>query len=211
VADLAGVAAGFGHLLHAAGVPVAAHQLQYSLVDERPGAAMVDCCREHGVALLCYGTVCGGFLSDRWLGRPAPALPLTNRSLIKYNLIIEDFGGWGLFQELLAALAGIAARHRTDIASVATRVVLDRPQVAAAIVGATSAAHLSAHAAIGDLRLEAADRAAIAAVTARRRGPAGDVYELERDRTGRHGQIMKYELNALPQSGGPKTVSGQDE
>jgi hypothetical protein len=40
-----------------------------------------------------------------------------------------------------------------------------------------------------------ADRAAIAAVTSRRRGPPGDVYTLERDREGTHGRIMKYTLN----------------
>ena len=94
-------------------------------------------------------------------------------------------------------LAGIARKHRSDIASVATRAVLDLPQVAAAIVGATSAAHLPAHARIDALRLETEDRGAIASVTDRRRGPKGDVYELERDRTGRHGAIMKYNSNAL--------------
>jgi hypothetical protein len=26
--------------------------------------------------------------------------------------------------------------------------------------------------------------------------PPGDVFDLERDRTGRHGRIMKYNLNA---------------
>ena len=39
-------------------------------------------------------------------------------------------------------------------------------------------------------------RDSLAAVTARARGPNGDVYALERDRTGRHGSIMKYNLNA---------------
>ena len=61
------------------------------------------------IALLCYGTVCGGFLSERWLGKPAPQADLANRSLVKYKLIIEDFGGWGLFQELLGVLSRIAA------------------------------------------------------------------------------------------------------
>jgi len=181
-----------------AGVRVAAHQLQYSLIDERPGAGMVEFCGRHGIALLCYGTVCGGFLSERWLGRAAPATPLANRSLVKYRLIIEDFGGWDLFQELLTVLKSIADAHGTDVASIATRVVLDRPQVAAAIVGATNTAHLAAHVRIGDLVLTAADHAGLAAVTGRRRGPAGDVYALERDRNGPHGRIMKYELNALP-------------
>jgi aryl-alcohol dehydrogenase-like predicted oxidoreductase len=179
-----------------AGVPVAAHQLQYSLVDERPGNGMVAFCRQHGIALLCYGTVCGGLLSERWLGQPAPTAPLPNRSLIKYSLIIEDFGGWALFQELLQVLAAIAARHETDIASVATRVVLDRPQVAAAIVGATNTSHLAAHLRIAGLHLQRDELEAIESVTHRRRGPVGDVYALERDRTGPHGRIMKYELNA---------------
>ena len=179
----------------AAGVPVVSHQLQYSLLDERPAAAMVEFCRAHGIGLLCYGTVSGGFLSERWLGRPEPR-ELSNRSLIKYKLIIDDFGGWSVFQELLGTLARIAARHQSDVASIATRVILDRPQVNAAIVGATSTAHLDAHTRIGSLRLDPADLAAIATVTSRRRGPQGDVYELERDRSGRHGQIMKYELNS---------------
>jgi aryl-alcohol dehydrogenase-like predicted oxidoreductase len=181
-----------------AGIPVTSHQIQYSLLDDRPNHGMLDYCRSRDILLLCYGTVCGGFISERWLGKSPPQRDLVNRSLIKYKLIIEDFGGWGLFQELLTVLARIAARHGTDIASVATRAILDRPAIAAAIVGATNTTHLQAHARIGALRLEDADRAAIASVTDRRRGPAGDVYALERDRTGRHGQIMKYELNALP-------------
>ena len=181
-----------------AGIPITSHQVQYSLLDDRPNHAMVDYCRAQDISLLCYGTVSGGFISERWLGKPPPQRDLANRSLVKYKLIIDDFGGWELFQELLTVLAGIAARHGTDIASVATRAILDRPNVAAAIVGATNTTHLQAHAQIGDLSLEDSDRAAIASVTDRRRGPAGDVYALERDRTGRHGQIMKYELNALP-------------
>jgi len=183
-----------------AGVRIEAHQLQYSLVDRRPAASMVELCRHHGVALLCYGTVCGGFLSERWLGAPPPEASLGNRSLIKYHLIIEDFGGWALFQELLAVLARVAATHDADIASIATRAVLDRPQVAAAIVGATNASHLAAHARIGSIELDASEFDAIERVTSRAQGPVGDVYELERDRSGPHGRIMKYELNALPAS-----------
>jgi aryl-alcohol dehydrogenase-like predicted oxidoreductase len=178
-----------------AGVPVLAHQLQYSLLDDRPEHGMVEFCRAHGIGLLCYGTVAGGFLSERWLGQPAPAEPLANRSLTKYRLIVEEFGGWDLFQALLAALKRVGERHGCDVATVATRAVLDRPGVAAAIVGATSTAHLAAHEQLGRLQLDAADRAAIAAVTGRRRGPPGDVYTLERDREGPHGRIMKYTLN----------------
>jgi aryl-alcohol dehydrogenase-like predicted oxidoreductase len=161
---------------------------------------MLEFCRSRQIALLCYGTVAGGFLSERWLGQPEPGTPdgatLINRSLIKYKLIIDDFGGWELFQELLAVLARIAARHGTQIASVASRVMLDRPQVAAVIVGATNTKHVGAHTQIDSLPLDKDDLAAIAAVTRRSKGPKGDIYTLERDRTGPHGRIMKYELNA---------------
>jgi len=44
------------------------------------------------------------------------------------------------------------------------------------------------------VRLTDADRAEIAAVLAYRTGPSGEVYALERDRTGPHGSIMKYNL-----------------
>jgi aryl-alcohol dehydrogenase-like predicted oxidoreductase len=184
-----------------AGIPITAHQVQYSLVDDRPNHGMVAYCKSRNIALLCYGTVCGGFLSETWLGKPAPS-DSANRSLAKYRLIIEDFGGWSLFQELLGTLGRIAAAHGTDIASVATRAVLDRDQVAAAIVGAVNTSHLRAHAEISRLRLHAGDLSSIASITGRREGPAGDIYDLERDRKGAHGRIMKYELNALSERRG---------
>ena len=106
----------------------------------------------------------------------------------------------------MTVLAGIARKRASDIASVATHAVLDWPQVAAAVVGATSAAHLPAHARIDALHLETEDWAAIASVTDRRRGPKGDVYELERDRTGRHGAIMKYNSNTLASGGAADVV-----
>ncbi len=182
-----------------AGIPISSHQVQYSLIDDRPNHGMVAYCRAQNIALLCYGTVCGGFLSERWLGKPAPVRDLANRSLAKYKLIIEDFGGWGLFQQLLEVLSQVAAAHEVDIASVATRAILDRDQVAAAIVGAVNATHLHAHTQIGGLRLGAGELASIENVIERRRGPSGDVYDLERDRSGAHGRIMRYELNARPE------------
>jgi aryl-alcohol dehydrogenase-like predicted oxidoreductase len=178
-----------------AGVPVFAHQLQYSVLDDRPEHGMVDYCRANRIALLCYGTVAGGLLSDRWLGRPAPAEPMENRSLVKYRLIVEEFGSWDAFQRLLGVLKTVGDRHGADVATVATRWILDRPGVAAAIVGATNTSHLASHSKLGALVLAPADRAEIEAVLATRRGPPGDVYSLERDREGPHGRIMKYTLN----------------
>jgi aryl-alcohol dehydrogenase-like predicted oxidoreductase len=180
-----------------AGVPLVSHQIQYSLIDDRPERnGHVALCLERGVALTCYGVVAGGFLSERWLGAPEPTPPFANRSLTKYKLIIDDFGGWALFQELLAALDLIANKHRTSIANVAMRAMLDKPGVAAVIIGAVNRNHLADHLKLIDVKLDESDRAAIAAVTSKRQGPEGDIYELERNKTGRHGSIMKYNLSS---------------
>jgi aryl-alcohol dehydrogenase-like predicted oxidoreductase len=182
----------------AAGVPLASMQVQYSLLDARPEHGLVAACRRHDVHLLVYGTVAGGFLGDRWLGQPEPQAPLENRSLTKYKLIIDDFGGWDLFQALLRTLRKVADRHGVDIATIASRAVLDLPQVAAVIVGARNREHLAANLRIGVLALTDIDRAEIGTVLAQRQGPEGDTFDLERDREGRHGRIMKYNLSRQP-------------
>ncbi|HSW23021.1 MAG TPA: aldo/keto reductase, partial [Burkholderiaceae bacterium] len=177
-----------------AGVPLVSMQVQYSLLDRRPEARLVPLGQRRGVQLLCYGTLAGGFFSERWLGAPEPS-ELINRSLIKYKLVIDDCGGWSAFQSLLQILKPIAERHRTSIAAVATRWVLDRPGVAVAIVGARYADHLNDTLAVFSLRLTNEDRASLAPWLAAHPGPQGDTYAVERDKAGRHGRIMKYNLN----------------
>ena len=178
-----------------AGVPLASMQVQYSLLDRRPANALAALGAQRGVQLLCYGTLAGGFFSERWLGAAEPGAELTNRSLVKYKLVIDDFGGWPAFQALLSALKTVGDRHGVGIASVATRWVLDQPGVAAAIVGARYADHLDATLAVFRLRLTDADHALLAPQLKAHPGPAGDTYALERDKSGRHGRIMKYNLN----------------
>jgi aryl-alcohol dehydrogenase-like predicted oxidoreductase len=179
----------------AAGVQVVSNQVQYSLLDRRPEHGMVDFCRRHDIALLCYGTVAGGFLSERYLGASEPQPPHENRSLTKYKLIIDDFGGWALFQELLSALQAVAERHGASIAAVATRYVLQKEPVGAAIVGARHARHLADTVRVFEFALDGDDLDRIEQVTARAHGPAGPVYGLERVTGGKHAAIMKYNLN----------------
>jgi aryl-alcohol dehydrogenase-like predicted oxidoreductase len=179
-----------------AGVPLVSMQVQYSLLDRRPAGALSALCARSPVRLLCYGTLAGGLLTEAWLDALEPDA-LTNRSHIKYKLVIEDFGGWQAFQTLLGLLQSIGAKHGVGLSAVATRWVLDQPHVAAAIVGARYAAHLPGHLQVFDFALDAEDRAAIEKLMSKCPGPQGDTYALERDRTGRHGRIMKYNLNKI--------------
>lgn len=119
-----------------AGIPVVSNQVQYSLVDRRPEVAMAAFCCAHGIGLLTYGTLCGGLLSSRYLGRPEPGpRELTTASLRKYKQMVDAWGGWLLFQDLLRALQSVADRHGVSPANVAVRYILDRPAVAGVIVG----------------------------------------------------------------------------
>ncbi len=176
------------------GIPVVSNQVQYSVLDRRPELEMADFCKARGISLLCYGTVAGGLLSDRYVGAAEPSPPYENRSLTKYKLIVDEFGDWRLFQSLLGALQAIADRHEVSLSAVASRYVLEKPAVAAVIVGARHAHHLSDIAGLCSFHLDAADIALVDGVLRHARGPKGAVYGLERIRDGAHGAIMRYNL-----------------
>jgi aryl-alcohol dehydrogenase-like predicted oxidoreductase len=152
------------------GIRLVSNQVQCSLIDQRPLAMMIPYCREHGITLLAYGTFGGGLISDAYLGQPEPRA-LSTASLRKYKQMIDLWGGWALFQDLLRALRQIADKHSVSIANVAARWVLDQPAVAGVIVGVRLGVreHRADNARVFDFALDDADRAALAAVTARGR------------------------------------------
>lgn len=117
------------------GIPIVSNQVSFSLVDRRAAEDMSAFCAESGVRLFAYGTLCGGYLSERWLGAPEPA-DIADWSKMKYGRFIREAGGWPMLQRLLAALKQVAGRHHVSIANIATRWVLDHPAVAGVIVGA---------------------------------------------------------------------------
>ena len=167
------------------GLPIVSNQVQYSLVDRRPEVAMAPFCQDHGMVLFTYGTLLGGLLSKRYLNRPEPgSTELTTVSLRKYKQMIDAWGGWALFQELLRAANQVAERHNVSIANVAVRAVLDRPAVAGVIVGARLgvAEHLADNARVFAFELDAEDWAQLDAVQAKSRdlfkviGDCGDEY-----------------------------------
>eukprot|EP00899_Mesostigma_viride_P007892 jgi/Mesvir1/17103/Mv07538-RA.1 len=86
-----------------AGIKLASNQVSYSIVDTRPEKRMVEYCLQNDIKLLCYGTLLGGLLSDKWLGQPEPLTrrELSTSSLGKYKRFVDQWGSWGLFQELL--------------------------------------------------------------------------------------------------------------
>jgi aryl-alcohol dehydrogenase-like predicted oxidoreductase len=167
------------------GIRIVSNQVQYSLIDRRPEVQMSRFCQAHDIQLLTYGTVGGGLLSERFLGQPEPTRgALTTVSLRKYKQMVDAWGGWGLFQELLSALKRIADKHRVSMANIAVRYILDRPAVAGVIVGTRLgvAEHREDNARSFDVTLDTEDHAQIEAVLARSHdlyqsiGDCGDEY-----------------------------------
>lgn len=162
-----------------AGLKPASTQVQYSLLDRRVENGLGEYCLENGIGIIAFGTVAGGFISEKYLGLSEPN-DFATRSNIKYKLIIDDFGGWDLFQELLSLLNHIALKHQTDIASISSAWSLSRPGVKAVIVGARNLDHLKRNLEIPKIYLSESDLESIEQLLAQSTGPSGDVYQLER-------------------------------
>lgn len=177
-----------------AGCPLITNQVQYSVLDSRPAGRMQELCQQHDMTFLCYGSVAGGFLTEKYLGVTHGQFS-ENRSLVKYQLIMEETGGFDHFQHLLQVLKDIADKHHAQIAEVAARYVLQQKSVSAVIIGARNAKHLQSLQKLAGLKLDISEIEKIQSVIQAGPGVPGDVYDIERDKDGPHGRIMKYNLN----------------
>ncbi|KAK7443987.1 hypothetical protein VKT23_015384 [Stygiomarasmius scandens] len=155
---------------------IVSNQVQFSLIDTRPLHGMADVCERHGLKLLTYGTLCGGFLADKWVEKPVPD-PYSGKltpSQRKYlDMILKAWGTWELFQGLLKTLRVIGDRHGgLSIANIATRWVLDHQFVGAVIVGTRLgiSEHLDENYKVYGFHLTAEDNADIEAVLDRSNG-----------------------------------------
>jgi aryl-alcohol dehydrogenase-like predicted oxidoreductase/enamine deaminase RidA (YjgF/YER057c/UK114 family) len=121
----------------ASGVRVVSNQICYSLLDQRARGDMARLCAAENVKILAFGTLAGGFLTDRWLDKPEPAMAsLATWSHMKYKRYIDEAGDWATFQQLLQVLRKIADQHDVSIANIASRYILEQPTVGGVIIGA---------------------------------------------------------------------------
>jgi len=159
------------------GLPILTNQVSFSLLDRRAAGSLSIFCIESGVRLLAYGTLGGGFLSERWLNRQEPAsTDIADWSKQKYLRFIGAMGGWSVFQGVLREADRIAKRYGVSIANVASRWVLDHPAVAAVIIGArlTENEHRSGNLATFTFELDAEDHARLEHAFAASRSIPGD-------------------------------------
>ena len=167
------------------GFKIISNQIQYSILDQRPEKIMIPFFMKHGIKIITYGTLLGGFFSEKYLNVDEPTrADLTTASLQKYKNMIDIWGGWKLFQELLEALNNISQKHNCSIANIATRFILDKPQVAGVIIGARLGIteHIEDNNKVFSLKLDQDDISLISTVTSKSNdlfdtiGDCGDEY-----------------------------------
>ena len=167
------------------GIHFVSNQVQYSILDQRPEVKMTHFCNANGINLLCYGTLLGGFLSEKYLGVSEPTrMELNTLSLQKYKNMIDFWGGWNLFQELLVVLNDIAKKHDASIANISTRFILDKPAVSGVIIGTRLglSEHRDNNLKVFDISLDDSDCSKIESITTKSNdlfnviGDCGDEY-----------------------------------
>jgi len=153
------------------------NQVQYSILDQRAEKLMVPFCQKHEIKILAYGTLLGGFFSEKYLKADEPTrIDLDTASLQKYYNMIQEWGGWELFQELLDTIDTISKKHDCSIANVATKFILDRPAVAGVIIGARLgiSEHIEDNSKAFDVKLDSDDLSSISSVTTK----ANNLFEI---------------------------------
>ena len=173
-----------------AGFHPVSNQTQYSVIDRRPEKQLVQFSEANDIKSFCYGTLSGGFLSEKWIGKEYNA---ENRSLEKYNLVISETIGWDGYQKLLLMLQEIAQKHNVSIANVATQYILTRPSVGACMVGVRSSRHVESNQKIFEFELDAEDLLRIESFVKQFPMLDGDPFDMERA-PGKFKNIMKMNL-----------------
>jgi aryl-alcohol dehydrogenase-like predicted oxidoreductase len=175
--------------LQKAGVPLVSHQVQLSALDRRPvQCGMSDWCAENGISLIGFGTVGSGILSDRYLGKGPPTQEERNTASMRmYSATASRFGDWKQVQELLQTMDAVAAQIKIDgrcpqanISNIAQRYVLQTPAVASVLIGVRNQDHIAENVRTHSFTLQRDEIDAIDKVVAKRKGPKGDVWDIER-------------------------------
>ena len=118
-------------------IPIVSNQISHSLFDQRAVNKMIPYCLENKVRVLCYGTVAGGFFSNKWLGKVEPSIEdLSTWSLMKYKRFQEEVCDWKQFQDLLKQLDGISKQLDLSIAQLASLYIKEEFHCNSVIIGA---------------------------------------------------------------------------
>ncbi len=199
----------------ASGIEIVSNQVCYSLIDQRAHGAMTEVCQQYGVKILAFGTLAGGFLTEKWLDNPEPKVDEENTwSQMKYKRFIDAAGGWDKFQTLLQALQQVAEKHQVPMATVASRFILDQPAVGGVILGARlgKSEYVQENLKIFELQLDVEDHQKLQQAQQLLNtipGGCGDEYRIPPFLTA--SGDLSHHLDSMPQPYEPVTYRGRQK
>lgn len=146
------------------GIKVISNQICFSLLDQRAKHGMLDLCQAYGVKTLAFGTLAGGFLTEKWLNQREPEMgKLTTWSEMKYKRFIDQTGTWDNFQQLLKTIHQIATNKEVSIANIASRYIMEHEGVGGIVIGARpgKSEHIASNLGLFDLQLTTTEKTII--------------------------------------------------
>lgn len=161
--------------------PISTHEVQYSLVDRRVEATMQPYCQAQGIALVAYGALAGGYLSDSFRTVDYPPTEPDHARSFFYSTMIRTHGGWQAVLALLSTLAEVAQAHNKSIAQIALNWVIAQPNLDAVLVGITfDRRRIQANIEALDFQLAPADLMRLRDRSSALFKQPGDIYSYER-------------------------------
>lgn len=175
-------------------IPIVSCQSQYSIMDRRVEKGLLDYCKENDIGMICYGTLAGGLLADRFIGKTGDINP-ENRSHVKYLQVIEETIGYEGYKKLLELLKEIAEKYKVQVSHVANKYILEKEGVAAAMIGVRNSKHAKDNSKIFSFELTSEEKNIIRDFLKDYKNLEGEAFELERKDGSKFKNIMKMNLN----------------
>jgi aryl-alcohol dehydrogenase-like predicted oxidoreductase len=144
--------------------PLVADQVGYNLFDRRWEREVFPTCRELGVGVMAYGSLCHGLLTGAW----TPGATFVDWDWRSKGSVFGQklFEGENFLRnlEVVERLKEVARAKGTTLPCLALAWVLDNPAVSVALVGFRTPDEVDGSLRVTDLRLDASDRRRIDAI-----------------------------------------------
>lgn len=163
--------------------PIKSNQVQYSPIDRRVESSMQDFCIQADIDILAYGSLAGGFLSDKFVNAKSIPLEAEHARSFYYSSMIKKHGGWAAVREILLTLEQIAKKYRIGISQLALNWLSERAGVKAIITGLTeNRQQIQSNMESLNVKIEPEDLQLISQRSEELFEQFGDIYSYERGR-----------------------------
>mmetsp|Transcript_36018 Transcript_36018/g.101993 ORF Transcript_36018/g.101993 Transcript_36018/m.101993 type:complete len:511 (-) Transcript_36018:159-1691(-) len=110
------------------GIPVTLVQIEYGMCN-REAEDILSLCAKYGIKVVARNGTLGGLINEKYLGVESPDSLVDDPDLCSVAEcldLVQRFGGWERFQDLLETLKKIGDKHNVSMQSVALRFQMDQ-------------------------------------------------------------------------------------